>query len=130
MSPPPYRALSFGLRLVSALIAVAVFGLIMTPIFNRALDAAFRSVTFPPSVVSAVDQQRNRLAAIELPSDLDPTSKDAAHAAVAQAFVAGFRAVMLLSAVLALGGAASAWLWINRSGVRDDQSLPGPADSH
>ncbi|HEY2819097.1 MAG TPA: MFS transporter [Casimicrobiaceae bacterium] len=115
---------------VSALIAVAVFGLIMTPIFNRVLDVEFRRATFPPTVASAVEQQRNRLAAIELPQDLDAATKGAAQAAIADAFVAGFRAVMLLSAVLALGGAASAWLWINRSGgVRDDRSSPNPAHS-
>ena len=96
---------------VSALIAVASFGLIMTPIFNRVLDAEFRHAILPPAV-SAVAPQRNRLAAIELPSDLDPASRDAAQAAIARAFVAGFRVIMLLSALLALGGAASAWLLI------------------
>jgi len=97
---------------VSALIAVASFGLIMTPIFNRVLDAEFRHAILPAAVVAAVAPQRDRLAAIELPSDLDPASRDAAQAAIARAFVAGFRVIMLLSALLALGGAASAWLLI------------------
>ena len=97
---------------VSALIAVAMFGLMMTPIFNRALDAELRRASLSPAAVAAIDQQRARLAAIALPADLDPTAKDAARLAVSQAFVAGFRAVMLLSAALAIGAAASAWLLI------------------
>ena len=109
---------------VSALIAVAVFGLIMTPIFDRTLDAAVRSAALPPAIIASIDQQRSRLAAIELPKDIDEASKRNAESAIAQAFVAGFRAIMLVSAALALGAAASAWWLIregaNRSEVSDD----------
>ena len=97
---------------VSALIAIAVFGLVMTPVFNRALDAELRRAALPSPVVAVIDQQRSRLAAIALPDTLDSVSKNAAEMTISRAFVAGFRAVMLISAVLAVGAAASAWLWI------------------
>jgi len=110
---------------VAALIAVAVFGLVMTPIFNRALDAELRVVSSPASVVAAVDQQRKRLAAIELPADIDPAAKDPAQIAIARAFVSGFRAIMLLSAALALAAAASAWLLISGTD-RGSATTPSP----
>jgi EmrB/QacA subfamily drug resistance transporter len=97
---------------VSALIAVAVFGLIMTPIFNRSLDIALERASLALPVIAAIDQQRSRLAAIELPADIDAQSKAAAQDVIAHAFVAGFRAIMIISAALALGGAASAWFLI------------------
>jgi hypothetical protein len=97
---------------VSALIAIAVFGLVMTPIFNRALDAELRRAALPSAAVAAIDQQRSRVAAIELPADLDSAAKNTAEMTISHAFVAGFRAIMLISAVLAVGAAASAWLWI------------------
>ena len=55
-------------------------------------------------------------ASIDLSDMLPPApwaqTKTAAQDAIAHAFVAGFRAIMLISAALALGGAASAWLLI------------------
>ena len=100
---------------VSALIAVAVFGLIMTPLFNRTLDAALQRAAPDAAIITAIDQQRGRLAAIELPANVDPQTKTAAQDAIAHAFVVGFRAIMVISAALALGGAASAWLLIRSS---------------
>jgi len=58
--------------------------------------------------------QRSRLAAAEAPAGLDPASAQAVKAAINQAFVAGFRWVMGISAVLALASALSAWFWIGR----------------
>jgi len=115
---------------VSALIAIAVFGLAMTPIFNRALDAELRRAALPSAVVAAIDQQRNRVAAIELSANLDPAAKSTAEMTIAHAFVAGFRAIMLISAVLAVGAAASAWLWVREqpqpSAVSDPASQAVP----
>ena len=44
---------------------------------------------------------------------LDARDKAAAERAVADAFVSGFRAIMLVSAALALAGAASGWLGVD-----------------
>src|SRR5207249_4725892 len=73
---------------VSALIAVAVFGLIMTPIFNGTLDAALQRGAPNAAIIAAVDQQRSRLAAIELPANVDAQTKATAQDAIAHAFVA------------------------------------------
>jgi len=63
-------------------------------------------------VMEAVEGQRNKLAAIEIPAGIDARNREAAEHAIAQAFVTGFRWIMLVSAVFALAGAASAWILV------------------
>ena len=115
---------------VAGLIAVAVFGLIMTPIFGHRLHADIERAGLPPDVVASIEQQRNKLAAIALPENTHPQVKATAETAIATAFVAGFRTVMLLSAALALASAATAWLWIETprreeaNGQRASSSAP------
>ncbi len=55
---------------------------------------------------------------MEIPQALDPTVRAALQDAVAESFVAGFRWVMLISAVLSLASAAIAWLMITAKGRR------------
>jgi hypothetical protein len=95
---------------VAGLLAVAVFGVIMLPIFEHALDARLDRAEVPATVRQALARQRGKLAAIELPPTLDARERASAQRAIAEAFVAGFRAVMLVSATLALAGAFSGWI--------------------
>lgn len=101
----------------AAVLAVAVFGLVMAAAFDASLAASLRQMQAPPELVAHLDTQRSRLAAAEAPAGLDAASAQAVKAAVQHAFVAGFRWVMGISAVLALLSAASAWLWIGGSGM-------------
>lgn len=102
---------------VAGLLAVAVFGVIMLPIFERGLDQRLEREHVAPTVSQALARQRGKLAAIELPATLDARDKAAAERAVADAFVSGFRAIMLVSAALALAGAASGWLAVDTAAV-------------
>ncbi len=97
---------------VAALLAVALFGLIMTSIFDRSLHSHLDRTEVARPVIEAVEQQRNKLAAIELPESTDAHDAALAKHAIAEAFVTGFRWIMLLSAALALASAASAWVLI------------------
>jgi hypothetical protein len=63
-------------------------------------------------VTAAVEQQRNKLAAIELPAGSNAQEVSLARNAIAASFVTGFRWIMLISAALALASAASAWVMI------------------
>jgi hypothetical protein len=65
-----------------------------------------------------VEQQRNKLAAIELPATMDAHDAELARHAIAEAFVTGFRWIMLLSAALALASAVSAWVLIGSTSHR------------
>jgi EmrB/QacA subfamily drug resistance transporter len=97
---------------VAALLAVAAFGLIMASIFNSSLHGNVERARLSPAVIEAVEQQRNKLAAIELPASTGAHDTALAKRAIAEAFVTGFRWIMLISAALALASAASAWVLI------------------
>jgi hypothetical protein len=97
---------------VASLLAVALFGLIFASIFNRSLQSRFERAEVAPRVIEAVEQQRNKLAAIELPAITDARDTALARHAIAEAFVTGFRSIMLISAALALAGAVGAWALI------------------
>jgi len=97
---------------VAGLLAVALFGLIMTSTFSRSLHRELERAELMPHVIEAVEKQRNKLAAIELPAGMDAQDAATANRAIAEAFVAGFRRVMLISAGLALASAASALILI------------------
>src|SRR4029079_4202629 len=100
---------------VASLLAVAVFGLIVTSMFERSLHSRLEHSAVAPRVAEAIEQQRNKLAAIELPEGIGADAEAAARQAIAAAFVTGFRAIMLLGAVLALASAASAWMLIENA---------------
>jgi EmrB/QacA subfamily drug resistance transporter len=101
---------------VAALLAVAIFGGVMAWAFERALHDALQAARLPDELIGQVQAQRSRLAALEVPSAVDPASAATVHRAVADAFVAGFRWVMAISAALALASSlAAAWLISGRS---------------
>ena len=49
---------------------------------------------------------------MSLPPELDDVQREAVRAAIAEAFIVGYRAVMALAAGLALASAGVAWLMI------------------
>jgi MFS family permease len=95
----------------AALLAIAVLGLVMAHSFDRDLERRLSNV--PPALRMEVDQQRSRLAAIEIPASADAAHRATVKQAVADSFVSGFRVVMLISAVLALLSAVCAWFAID-----------------
>jgi EmrB/QacA subfamily drug resistance transporter len=98
---------------VAALLAIAIFGGVMAWAFQGALGEALRSARLPDELVQQVLAQRSRLAALEVPSGVDPASAAAIARAVADAFVIGFRWVMGISAALAVASALAAALLIS-----------------
>jgi hypothetical protein len=99
----------------AGLLAIAIFGIVMLQSFNRLLDRHLTQDSLPRATSAALAQQRSRLAGAELPRDLDPASRQLARSAIEWSFVGGFRAVMVLGAILAVGSAMSAWILIPSS---------------
>jgi len=100
---------------VASLLAVALFGLIMTSMFNRTLHSQLEQAAVAPQVIEVVERQREKLGGIELPESIDAAHKASARQAITKAFVTGFRAIMLICAALAVASAASAWVLIGAS---------------
>jgi hypothetical protein len=96
----------------------------MVPLFNRSLHDQLNGVAIAPAAMETLEAQRGKLAAIEMSPRVDSRSREAAEQAIAQAFVTGFRWIMLVSAVLAIAGAASAWILVGRPRRRTGESPP------
>jgi EmrB/QacA subfamily drug resistance transporter len=107
---------------VAGLLAIAVFGIIMLQAFNHALDANLSGL--PSSIRQSLDQQRTKLAAVDLPQNIAPATRLQLRHAIDRSFVVGFRAVMFTGALLATGGAICAWWLIYaEADVRTDNDL-------
>jgi EmrB/QacA subfamily drug resistance transporter len=97
----------------AGLLAIAALGVLLAQVFDARLHDALAQAGLPATAADAVFAQRARLAAIAPPPGLAPALAERVHHVVGIAFVAGFRAVMLACAALALAGAAGAWFLID-----------------
>jgi len=96
----------------AGLLAVAVFGLIMFHAFNSCLEQRLSMISITPEVRQALNAERLKLAAAEIPRSLNEETRVTIKQAINECFVFGFRRVMLVGAVLALSGSLLAWLTI------------------
>jgi EmrB/QacA subfamily drug resistance transporter len=86
---------------VAAVLAIAVFGLVLSVAFNRVLEKRLQNLNVSSQTRGQVESQRNKLAAIE-------TADPGARRAVNEAFVAGYRTVLWIAAALAFASSLSA----------------------
>jgi MFS family permease len=106
----------------AGLLAIAVLGIVMLQTFNTKLDRRLQALQITPEVKQAIDEQRSKLAAAELPESLEPSLGQELKQAIDAAFISGYRRVMAVSMILALLSALSAWLLID--GKRAGASPP------
>ena len=95
---------------VAGLLAIAVMGIFVLAAFNSGLDGSLATLELPSGVREALDAERVKLAGAQVPAGVGGAARAALESAIAEAFVSGYRLVMLISAGLALLGAASAFL--------------------
>jgi len=90
---------------VAGLLGIAALGLVLSIAFNHSLDRRIATGGVPDSARAEVDAQRSRMA--------DAHVNDArARAAIDNAFVDAFRAVVLVAAALGIASALSAALFV------------------
>jgi EmrB/QacA subfamily drug resistance transporter len=94
----------------ASLLAVAALGVALVARFNQVLDADLAGRGLPPAALAVAAAERVRLVGADF-SSLAPHLRDTLRVAFDGAYVAGFRAVMLICAGLAAaGGLAAGWL--------------------
>ena len=86
---------------IASLLAVAVFGALLSAVFQSALEQRLDRLDLAPAVRAQIEAQRSRLAATE--------TRDArGRQAIEDAFIAGYRTVLWIAAGLALASSLSA----------------------
>jgi MFS family permease len=94
---------------LAGVLAIAVFGIVMLGAFNTQLDSRLSTLDLTPQVRQSLDDQRMKLAAMEIPREANSATQEKIRRSIEESFVAGFRRVMLLASGLALASAVTAW---------------------
>lgn len=103
---------------VAGLLAIGAFGALMVGLFGARLDARLPGLELPPAAVQTVQARRTDLAALTAPSNLSVRQTEDLRAAVDDAFVHGFRIVMLAFAGLAVGASVVAYVSLRAASDR------------
>ena len=110
---------------VAGLMAVALLGVFVYGVFSTSLDARLHSMDLSEEVRSEMEAEKTHLGAAEAPEGVNAGTEAHIERAIDESFVAGFRAVMLASAGLALASALVAALLVSdrRVGPSDGDSI-------
>jgi EmrB/QacA subfamily drug resistance transporter len=100
---------------VAGVLAVAVLGAVMVAGFVHSLRDSIASMHLEPVTVHALEANAVKLGALEVPANQDPEMKEKIQVTITDAFVFGFRVVMLICAGLAIMSAAVAFRMIPSS---------------
>jgi EmrB/QacA subfamily drug resistance transporter len=96
----------------ASLIAIAVLGVVMLHVFKINLEHRLISANLPASVAQSVQTQSIKLAAIDIPENVNPETHQLIRRAIDESFVFGFRWLMVIGAALAGASAVTALFWI------------------
>ena len=84
----------------------------MIHLFKTNLDRRLTSANLPSSVAQSLQTQSIKLAAIDIPENVNPETRQLIRRAIDESFVSGFRWVMVIGAALAAASAVTALFWI------------------
>lgn len=99
---------------VASVLAIAVLGIVMVKTFDSRLNDSLAHLLLPPGVLRELQANEIKLGGLQVPASLSSTTKTSIDELIRQAFVFGFRIIMLICAGLSLGSAAVAWLSIRK----------------
>ena len=89
----------------AGLLAVAVLGVVALTVFNQELDQDLATLDVSAAILAQLDGERNKLAEAEVPPEADETLAAALELAIDESFVASYRWIAIICAVLSIVGA-------------------------
>ena len=93
----------------ASLVAIAGLGLLVTSGFSSSLSKRLETLNTPPRIRSTLEQNANKLAALEVPTNTEPALKNSIENAIKASYLDGYRQMMLLAALLALLSGVVGW---------------------
>jgi EmrB/QacA subfamily drug resistance transporter len=112
---------------VASVLAIAVFGIVMVRAFSFRLERGLAEISLPAGVLEVIRTGMNKLAGLSVPGGLNASTANLVKKAIAEAFVFGYRIVILSCATLSLMSAGIAWVGIPKS-VIPKRDLPRSGD--
>jgi EmrB/QacA subfamily drug resistance transporter len=109
---------------LAGVMAIALVGVVMVRAFGSRLNHSLRAMALPATVLRELQTNEIKLAGLQAPPDLPSDTASAINESIGQAFIFGFRIVMLLGTGLSLLSAAVAWQMI-----RNHRKDTRPAES-
>ena len=100
---------------VAGVLAIAVLGIVMVRAFAVRLNHDLPRLSLPPGVVQNLLANEIRLAGLQPPAGLSPSENAAVEQSIRNAFVFGFRIVILICSGLSLASTVVAWLVIPKN---------------
>ncbi len=97
---------------VAGVLAIAVLGIVMVSAFSYRLNRQLANLSLPVNVLHDIKADEIKLAGLQLPVGVDDSLRAAIRDSIGEAFVFGFRLVILICAGLSVASAAVAWLLI------------------
>ena len=97
----------------AGLLAIALMAGLVLHVFTREVDRGLADLKLAPQVLAAIEAQRLKLGAAEVPPAVPAAERIVVEQVLAEAFVSGFRRVAWLGAALALASAATAAVMID-----------------
>jgi EmrB/QacA subfamily drug resistance transporter len=105
---------------VASVLAIAVLGIVMVKAFGSRLNGSLAHLALPPDVAQDLRANVSKLGGLQAPAGLDSGTEAAVRRSIQDAFVFGFRLVMLICGGFALASAGMAWGMIPKDEERTD----------
>jgi MFS family permease len=101
---------------LAGVLSIAALGVVMLASFNQQLSSRLHGIDLTPRMHQEVESQRVKLAAIEIPHEIDNRLREEIRQSIDRSFVTGFRVVMFVASGLAILSAATAKAMMEREG--------------
>ena len=112
---------------VAGVLAVAILGALMAAAFAHSFRRSLASLNLNVGIAHQLESNVVNLGSLNVPPDIDSHTAEAIRSAIADAFIFGFRLIVLVCSVLALASAGIAWWKIPAESARRAPDLGGVA---